>query len=84
MHIEGTIKSMRAAMSAGMADVSQIIQLEVYGEDNWREIRNLMRKPLKITIEASQMTFGETQPGAVDTTATNGKRGRKKKEAVAV
>jgi hypothetical protein len=82
MKIEGMIKSVQAAIAAGGADVTQILKIEVL-EGDWRQLRDLMQKPIKITIEASQMTFGEKSPmdkGSVETTGTT--RGRKKKEAV--
>ncbi len=77
MHVEGIIKSVQASVAAGGADIQQIVKLEIFGE--WKDLRDMMQRPLKITLEPSQVTFGETHP-ALDTTATNGKRGRKKKE----
>jgi hypothetical protein len=78
MKLEGTIKSLRAANAVGMADVSQIVQFEVYGDHAWMELRGLMQKPLAIELTVKQMAFGEKSEGAVETTVV--KRGRKKKE----
>lgn len=70
MKLEGTIKSMRAANSIGMADVSQIVQFEVYGDHAWTELRSLMQKPLQIELTPKQMKFGEKSDGSVETSAT--------------
>lgn len=85
MKIEGMIKSVQAAIAAGGADVTQILKIEVL-DGNWRDLRDMMQKPIKITIEASQMNFGDRHPlekESVETTATS-KRGRKKKELATV
>ena len=79
MKIEGVIKSMRAANAAGMADVSQIVQFEVYGDDTWRQLRGLMQKPLLIELTPKQMKFGEKSDDSVETTASV-RGGRKKKK----
>lgn len=76
MKIEGTIKSLKAANAIGMADVSQIIQLEVYGDTAWRDLRGLMQKPLDIEFTVKQMKFGEKAVDAVETSAAV--RGQKK------
>ncbi len=83
MRIKGMIKAIGAGIAAGGADVTQILKIEVF-EDDWKNLRDFMQKPLEITLEASQMTFGESKAGSHDTTATNGKRGRKKKDLVTV
>ncbi len=79
MQLEGIIKSVQAAIAAGGADITQTLKVEILQGD-FRQLRDLMQKPVRLTIEASQMEFGKEPSGAVDTTATNGKRGRKKKE----
>lgn len=82
MKIQGMIKAVGAAIAAGGADVTQILKIEVFdkeGTGKWMDLRDLMQKPLIITLEATQMSFGEGSSGhdAVETTAT--RRGRKKK-----
>lgn len=81
MKIEGMIKSIQAAIAAGGADVTQVLKIEIL-EGDWRDLRDLMQKPIKIVIEPSQMTFGDKNPMAKDSVDTTATRGRKKKEAV--
>ncbi len=83
MKIKGMIKSVQASIAAGGADVTQMLKIEVF-EDDWKDLRRFMQKPLEITIEASQMEFGGKSPlsaGAVDAEVTR-TNGRKKKEKV--
>jgi hypothetical protein len=80
MKIDGMIKSVQAAIAAGGADVTQTLKIEVFGD--FKDLRGLMQKPLKITLEASQMELTETNPmatHAVDTTAAPRKGRRKEK-----
>lgn len=86
MKLEGTIKSLRAANAVGMADVSQIVQFEVYGDHAWAELREMMQKPLDITLTTKQMRFGEKSKDTVETSATvtGPKKAKKAKELVTV
>jgi hypothetical protein len=81
MRIEGMIKNISAAIAAGGADVTQTLKIEVFGE--FKDLRALMQKPLKITLEASQMELSERSPmadGAID--AESRPAGRKRKAKV--
>jgi len=82
MKIKGMIKSVQASIAAGGADVTQMLKVEVF-EDDWKDLRKFMQKPLDITIETSQMEFGHKDKspmaeGAIDAEVrTNGKRKQK-------
>lgn len=78
MKVQGMIKTIQASIAAGGADVTQMLKIEIFGNE-WHDLRHLMQKPLEITIEQSQMEFGKDSPmkdGSVETTGseTNGKR----------
>jgi len=77
MRLEGTIKSVQASIAPGGADIVQIVKMEVFGE--WKNLRDLMSRPLEIKIEPMQLELGN-QPdnGSVETEATDGRRGRRK------
>lgn len=84
MKIKGMIKSVQAAIAAGGADVTQVLKVEIL-EGNWHELRDLMQKPIEITIEASQMEFGggksPLDEGAVEAEIAPG-RGRKQRARI--
>lgn len=75
MKIEGMIKAVGAAIAAGGADVTQILKIEIFddkGDGKWKDLRDLMQKPLAITLEPTQMSFGDSpaRKGSVETSAT--------------
>ncbi|QOR55560.1 MAG: hypothetical protein UMS36scaffold28_50 [Phage 59_13] len=78
MKVQGMIKAIQASIAAGGADVTQVLKIEIFG-DEWHDLRGFMQKPLEITIEQSQMEFGKDSPmkeGSIETTAKNGKRSK--------
>lgn len=83
MKVQGMIKAIQASIAAGGADVTQMLKIEIFGNE-WHDLRHLMQKPLEITIEQSQMEFGKESPmkeGSIETTAKNGKRSKIAAEA---
>ncbi len=58
MQIRGTIKGVKAAMSASR-DITQQLVIEFFDDAALSELRGMMEEPVLVKIEAMQAKFGQ-------------------------